>query len=140
MHFHNITYMATPLHKNPCPGGHKIYNFGKFLNCVNVFSLFRYYPHFAFDFCTIYIFCHSLKTKTKTSFSKIVISLALFNKIYFFERACYYVNEIIFFNYEIMFECLWWNIFILYDQLYIFFTQYLFGKIQSDNIYIICFF
>ena len=83
MHFHNITYMATPLHKNPCPGGHKIYNFGKFLNCVNVFSLFRYYPHFAFDFCTIYIICHSLKTKTRTSFSKIVASFALFNKIYF---------------------------------------------------------
>ena len=21
--------MATPLHKNPCPGGHEIYNFGR---------------------------------------------------------------------------------------------------------------
>ena len=24
-----MTYMATPLHKNPCPGGHEIYNFGR---------------------------------------------------------------------------------------------------------------
>ena len=23
-----MTYMATPLQKNPCPGGHKIYDFG----------------------------------------------------------------------------------------------------------------
>ena len=23
-----MTYMATSLHKNPCPGGHEIYNFG----------------------------------------------------------------------------------------------------------------
>ena len=29
MHFHHTTYMATPLHKNPCPGGHEIYNFGR---------------------------------------------------------------------------------------------------------------
>ena len=29
MHFHYMTYMATPLHKNPCPGGHEIYNFGR---------------------------------------------------------------------------------------------------------------
>ena len=28
MHFHYVTYMATPQHKNPCPGGHEIYNFG----------------------------------------------------------------------------------------------------------------
>ena len=28
MHFHNITYMATPQHKKPCTGGHEIYNFG----------------------------------------------------------------------------------------------------------------
>ena len=28
MHFHYITYMATPHHKNPCPGGHVIYNVG----------------------------------------------------------------------------------------------------------------
>ena len=24
-----MTYMATPLHKNPCPRGHEIYNFGR---------------------------------------------------------------------------------------------------------------
>ena len=24
MHFHYMTYMATPQHKNPCPGGHEI--------------------------------------------------------------------------------------------------------------------
>ena len=28
MHFHYMTYMATPSHKNPCPGGHESYNFG----------------------------------------------------------------------------------------------------------------
>ena len=28
MHFHYMTYMATPYNKNPCPGGHEIYNFG----------------------------------------------------------------------------------------------------------------
>ena len=29
MHFHSMTYMATPEHKNPCPWGHEIYNFGR---------------------------------------------------------------------------------------------------------------
>ena len=29
MHFHYMTYMPWPLHKNPCPGGHEIYNFGR---------------------------------------------------------------------------------------------------------------
>ena len=29
MHFHYMTYMATPKHKNPCPRGHEIYNFGR---------------------------------------------------------------------------------------------------------------
>ena len=24
-----MTYMAMPWHKNPCPGGHEIYNFGR---------------------------------------------------------------------------------------------------------------
>ena len=28
-HFHSMTYMATPLHKNPCPKGPEIYNFGR---------------------------------------------------------------------------------------------------------------
>ena len=29
MHFHYMTYMTTPQHKNPSPGGHEIYNFGR---------------------------------------------------------------------------------------------------------------
>ena len=29
MNFHYITYMATPYNKNPCPGGHETYNFGR---------------------------------------------------------------------------------------------------------------
>ena len=29
IYFHYMTYMATPLHKNPSPGGHEIYNFGR---------------------------------------------------------------------------------------------------------------
>ena len=29
MHFHYMTYMATPQHKNPCPGGDEIYKFGR---------------------------------------------------------------------------------------------------------------
>ena len=29
MHFHYMTYMATPYHKNICPGGHEMYNFGR---------------------------------------------------------------------------------------------------------------
>ena len=28
-YFYFITYMATPQHKNPCPGGHESYNFGR---------------------------------------------------------------------------------------------------------------
>ena len=27
--FHYMTYMATLQHKNPCPGGHEIYNLGR---------------------------------------------------------------------------------------------------------------
>ena len=29
MHFHFMTYMATPQQKNPCPGDYEIYNFGR---------------------------------------------------------------------------------------------------------------
>ena len=29
MHFYYMTYMTTPEHKNPCSGGHEIYNFGR---------------------------------------------------------------------------------------------------------------
>ena len=41
VHFHCITYMATPQHKNLCHKGHKIYNFGKpFIgHHNNIFSL-----------------------------------------------------------------------------------------------------
>ena len=28
IHFHYVNYLATPLYKNPCTGGHEIYNFG----------------------------------------------------------------------------------------------------------------
>ena len=62
-----MTYLATPLHKNPCPGGYIIYNFGgPFLGhhyynlsfsdlCLgvekkefhrnNIFSLYNLYGH-----------------------------------------------------------------------------------------------
>ena len=42
MHFHHMAYLATPQHKNPCPGGHEIYKFGRpFLGHYNcIFSLF----------------------------------------------------------------------------------------------------
>ena len=29
MHFPDMTNMGIPLHKNPCPGGHEIDNFGR---------------------------------------------------------------------------------------------------------------
>ena len=29
LHFHYMTYMAMPLHKNPCPRGHEIYNYDR---------------------------------------------------------------------------------------------------------------
>ena len=36
MHFYYMTYMATPYHKNPCPGGQGINNFGRpFLDHYN---------------------------------------------------------------------------------------------------------
>ena len=46
MHCHYITYMATPLHKNPCTGGHNIYNFGRpfFGHHFYTLSLYRPYP------------------------------------------------------------------------------------------------
>ena len=45
MHFHNMTNMTTPLHKNPCPGGDEIYNFGRpFLDR-------HYYIHSLPDLC-----------------------------------------------------------------------------------------
>ena len=39
MHFHYMTYMATPQHKNPCPGGHEIYNFGRPFLCHHNYIL-----------------------------------------------------------------------------------------------------
>ena len=39
MHFHYTTCMTTPKHKNPCPMGHEIYNFGRpFLGLHRVLS------------------------------------------------------------------------------------------------------
>ena len=36
-----MTYMATPLHKNPSPGGHEIYNFGRpFLNIITLYLVY----------------------------------------------------------------------------------------------------
>ena len=29
MHVRYMTYMSTPEHKNPCSGGHEIYNFNR---------------------------------------------------------------------------------------------------------------
>ena len=39
MHFHYMTYTATPQHKNPCPGGHEIYNFGSPFLCLHNYIL-----------------------------------------------------------------------------------------------------
>ena len=36
--------MATPLHKNPCPGGHDIYNFGGPFLCHHYYTLNLYGP------------------------------------------------------------------------------------------------
>ena len=53
-----MTYMATPEHKNPCPRGHEIYNFGTpFLGhhyyilglsdlCLGVAKIFKEIMHF----------------------------------------------------------------------------------------------
>ena len=38
MHFHRMTFIAMPQDKNPCPGGHEIYNVGyhsMHLVCLN---------------------------------------------------------------------------------------------------------
>ena len=34
-----MTYMATPYHTNPCPGGHEIYNFGRPFLCYHYYTL-----------------------------------------------------------------------------------------------------
>ena len=34
-----MTYMGTPQHKNPCPGGHEIYNFGRPFLCHHNYIL-----------------------------------------------------------------------------------------------------
>ena len=39
MHFYSMTYMATPQHKNPCPRGHEIYNFGRPFVCHHFYIL-----------------------------------------------------------------------------------------------------
>ena len=40
-----MSYMATPYHKNPCTGGHEIYNFGR------PFLDHHYYILSLFDLC-----------------------------------------------------------------------------------------
>ena len=47
MHFHNMSYMTTPLHKNRCPRGHEIYNFGK------PFLAYHYYILGLSDLCLV---------------------------------------------------------------------------------------
>ena len=44
MHFHYMTYMATPMYKNPCPGGHEIYNFGRSFLGYHNYALGLYGP------------------------------------------------------------------------------------------------
>ena len=39
MHFHSMTYMVRPLHKNPSPGGHENYHFGRLFLGHNCFIL-----------------------------------------------------------------------------------------------------
>ena len=34
-----MTYMATSKHKNPCPGGHEIYNFGRPFLCHHYYII-----------------------------------------------------------------------------------------------------
>ena len=46
IYFHYMTYMATPLHKNPSPGGHEIYNFGRPFLVHNYYTLSVYGPCF----------------------------------------------------------------------------------------------
>ena len=36
--------MAMPLHKNPCPGGHEIYNFGRPFLGLHYYTLSLYGP------------------------------------------------------------------------------------------------
>ena len=45
MHFHRVTYMATPYHKNNCSGGHGIYNFSR--------SLLRHHTYIPICKCLI---------------------------------------------------------------------------------------
>ena len=69
MHFHYMTYMASLLHKNPCLGGHEIYNFGRPFLCHQYYTLslygpcqweekkvFKKYSNFIFIYIYIYIY------------------------------------------------------------------------------------
>ena len=41
MHIHYMTYMASPQHKNPCPRGHEIYNFGRpILIVITIYTIY----------------------------------------------------------------------------------------------------
>ena len=50
MLFHDLTYMATPLQKNSCPGIHKIYNNGRpFLAIGHHVTIYLLCPFYALD-------------------------------------------------------------------------------------------
>ena len=42
MHFHYTTCMTTPQHKNPCPMGHELYNFGRLFLGIHNYILSLY--------------------------------------------------------------------------------------------------
>ena len=72
INFHYMTHMATPQHKNPCPGGHEIYNFGRpFLRhdyyifslfdlCLGVKKIFKEIMHNAFSLYMYDLYGHAL--------------------------------------------------------------------------------
>ena len=45
VHFHFMTYITTLKHKNPCPGVHELYNFGR------PFLIYHYYMLGLSDLC-----------------------------------------------------------------------------------------
>ena len=54
MQFCYMTYMATPPHKNPCPRGHEIYNFGR-----------PFLGHHYYMLCLIYTWVQKRRLFTK---------------------------------------------------------------------------
>ena len=55
--FHYMTYMTTPLHKNPCPGGHEVY--------YKLSRLFLGHHYYIYLFCLI----HARGSRRHNSFS-----------------------------------------------------------------------